>query len=259
MIGSLPSNITPTHHINVISSSKIEKKVTQLLTILFPPVDADSEKIVSRKAAQISNQTGTASAADIKPVEARDSTVSRSQATKSPVIHLTATSPVANKLISIVEIVKRETASRLNGQLPASSEDVKSSKPRKLWQYTSLTHQAPKPKGPKPRVKSETDAAPLAADAEDGASVPKNNVVDQSLKRKRDDSIVNDEEDEDAHFFERLDSSTKHLALAVKLKEPRPVPVLCIVLSLERMAKLDPAGWGEQSVRGDVERETDGT
>lgn len=202
--------------VRIISSSKIQNKVNQVLDLIL------SDDVV--------------------------------------VVELSAKSEVASKLISIVEIVKREAASRLE---KGDEESPKENK--RLHQYSSLhespaTHKHPNDEHNRSLIKqpqtSETEGpitwtkeikqSPISAQ-----SVPvegEGRETDANPHKKRKTKAVGDESEDD--FFENMAPMTERLldaAAQEEVSKPHPVPVLKIYLSLKPIQQLREA-YGEQCV-----------
>jgi len=170
----LDSSIHDIHNLNIISSTKINQKVTQILRIfdVLPPVSS-AQKQNTEDVPALSGDAHDANAAG----KTRTVVVIRAKAN------------VASKLISIVEILKRDLAKRATGSHARENTtddnetaQQKAARPRKtpiprLYQYTSVitipTEVKTKPAPPKPTQPSST--APVAPD----------DVQRQGTKRKR--------------------------------------------------------------------------
>ena len=179
----------------------------------------------------------------------------------SIVVEVNANGSAANKLITIVEIVKREAAKRLAEIDKAShSNNPKTLKPEKLWQYsrlrgedkfsTSVSHTVKGSAAKNDATKTATTALAPAnrpdTMVETLINVPKSSSGSAFCKKRTIDEL-SDHED----TFEMLQPATKRLckAAALEISEtPKTIPVLSIRLSLTRMDVLKSQGWGEQCV-----------
>jgi len=181
-IAQIPSSYT-IHNLNIISSTKIHQKVNQVLRIfnILPPV-------TSTKADQATETAAT-------PVD---------NATKKPariVVELKAKANVASKLISIVEISKRDLAKREKEWLEShkSAEKgspgeqqvarQKSSKTKvsgyRLYQYTTVTTTRMKVK-PKPaKQKQKAEEPRKISEQADGVEAETEEPECQRQQRKR--------------------------------------------------------------------------
>jgi len=177
------------HALTVISSSKIHAKVSQTLALLY----------------------------------------SQPLSSALPLIALTTKSTVANKLISIVEIVKREVAS------PEENDDKK----RRLYQYTTIKGVVTAGKQSRATNAGEGQRK-RARQAEeiDGQAGAKKRKTEET----QDHGAGSDAESEDAFVTQ----ATPLPAISSGASAQRPVPYMTVFLSPVPIGQLRDA-FGEQS------------
>jgi len=178
-ISLVPSSHT-IHNLNIISSTKIHQKVNQVLRIfsVVPPTTTAQ--------ANQDNETATTTP---------DSNVTKRAA--STIVELKAKANVASKLISIVEILKRDLAARekkrldsINNTNIAPEEEriakqkglLKVKEPKyKLYQYTTITTTRieVKPKAKPPRQKTKKAEPSQALEQEQPQPAEQDDVIDQ--------------------------------------------------------------------------------
>jgi len=126
----LDPSLYTTHNLNIISSTKINQKVTQILRIfgVLPPVSSAQK------------ETETTQPKPVHDASAVDKTCT--------VVTIRAKANVASKLISIVEILKRDLARRATERHETAENAAKDGKAHttlskapisRLYQYTSVT------------------------------------------------------------------------------------------------------------------------
>jgi len=153
------------HNLNVISSTKINQKVTQILRIfgVLPPVSSAQSK-------DTEDASASSKAAHKEGVAGNACTV----------VAIRAKANVASKLISIVEILKRDLARRANEShetFQTAAKDDKTAVPdtrrrnaaiQRIYQYTSVTtipaEVKIKPPQPKPTSQPPSTTPPAPED-----------------------------------------------------------------------------------------------
>ena len=207
----------PTHDLTVINSTKINKKVTQILSALFP-------------------------ASPDHPPDSAENTI----------VQITARSRAASKLITVVEIVKREVVARL-------AKETKK-KGRKLWQYSTVFGQTLEPKQAPVKVLFSKEVKGTQQERADRSESPRDEAEEvgvmeerQSRKRKAPPADATSEleegEEDEREYFETLAPGTKRLCVAADPevgKKPVEEAMLRIVLAWRAVEGC--SGWGVQVV-----------
>jgi len=177
------------HALTVISSSKIHAKVSQILALLYP----------------------------------------QNLPSPPPLVALTTKSTVANKLISIIEIIKREVA------LPKENDD----KQRRLYQYTTIKGvvTAEKQLRTTKAGEGQRKRARQAEDIDGQAGAKK-----RKTEENQDHGAASDAESEDAFVTQ----ATPLPAISSGASVQRPVPYMTVFLSPVPIGELRDA-FGEQS------------
>lgn len=221
-----------THDVTVISSAKINKKVSYVLGLLAPDNSATTKPQMVRATTQLADGQNVAQ----KPV----------------VVSLSAKSAVASKLITIVEIVKRELEARQREQKTKDGSPA-------MWQYTRvhgelLPHKAKEKAKPSIGSSAKRKRADSNIPADDPAA--KRTKLDETISlqavpaqlgtlqdgHRRDDSRRNandadklpaddEDDDNDDDFFEHFKQTPAAKALGIKDSKFREKPILTIWLS----------------------------
>ena len=231
-LSRIPGNIN-VHSINVISSSKINKKVSQVLAFL------------SQEPKQKLNESAE------KPDQPSKNTSQKviSQESRQPnVVSLSAKASVASKVISITEIVKRTIAEEKKANGGTGRET--SSDVGKIHQYSCLhgvrhdpktskasaQHAQTSKSKPRPEAKIGTKRKRDEAAGGELSEVEQHDEDDEANEGRNEDEGAKDVDDE---YFEDLEISS--LVDRIDGKKEPDVPILTIYLSREPIKEMKDA------------------
>lgn len=194
--------LQPTHTFTVITSTQIHKKVTQLLSLLFP-----------------------------------DTTLPGST---NPVVQLTLKSGSASKLITIVEIVKREASARLKNNGGTGKRLVQVTKVFSEERIAKSDH------GPGEAARRQRPA--MQDDKQDNTGGE--TITATTTAKRKLHSVEADESDDEELAFETLTESAKRLcsAAAPEAKKARPKAVLTVFLTMVQRGEEEAFGPEAQIV-----------
>ena len=224
------------HNLTIISSSKIHNKVTRVLSLLglsTPPTLPEDPP---------------------KDASSLDATI---------IVALSAKAPVASKLITIVEIVKREIARHRDDNAGVEEVEAEPRSPT-VFQYSAvkgvmLPQTVNETKGPRnQKRKREDDLEPLTntQQKENGdcaeAPSPKPSMEPSPTAPPQPDLSTShagvhnsEDEDDDEAFFETLKHTPAAAALGVDGSKARATPFLTVFLCTQSIKVLKDT-YGEQ-------------
>jgi len=221
-----PPSPTTLHALTIISSSKINSKVTQILSLLYPTPPPASTTTTADKGAVQTEKHNTDGQ--------NQNQQQQQQQQQQPLVAITAKPAVANKLISVVEIIKRDVR-----ESPVASGKA-------LFQYTAIKGvvEASKPKRAVPQ-KNKTEGSkkrPRDEDQDGGREGAGKRV------KMTEGAGENVEEDEGRSDAESEDAFVTQATPVFQVEKPkRDVPYLTIYLSPVHIKELREA-YGEEQV-----------